>query len=91
METDKNHAQAIAQAIARAGIKEDEAVVAVTRDGRVYVGKADVQKGGIRNRYLARLFWWVGWLDYFFFVRVLRLPYLFDWIRTVRATGLRKH
>ena len=91
METDKNHEQAIAQAIARAAINEDEAVVAVTRDGRVYVGKADVQKGGIRNRYLARLFWWVRWLDYFFFVRALRLPYPFDWIRTVRATGLRKH
>ena len=77
---------------AKSDMQDDKnVVVGVTRDGRVYVGKADVQKGGIRNRYLATLIWWVGKLDYFFFVRVLRLPYLLDWMRTVRATGLRKH
>lgn len=69
--------------------KNDAIAVAVTRDGRVYLGS--VQKGSrIRNRYLARLIWWIGKAQYFLFIRVLRLPYLFDHLRTVKATRLRK-
>lgn len=90
-----NHevSQAIAQAIAQ-GIDKDEVAVAVTRDGRVYVGKAvppsKITQSILKRKHLAKLIWWVGKVDYFFFVRVLRLPYLFDWIRTVRATRLQK-
>ena len=84
-----NHEQAIEEAIAQAGINRDEAAVAVTRDGKIYVGTAipptKLQKTIMKSKFLVRLLMWVGKTVNFFFVRVLRLPYPVDWIRTVRA------
>lgn len=59
--------------------------VAVTADGKVYVGAA-MPHNRITNRYLETPLRWVGKADYFFFNRVLRLPYLLDWVRKVMAT-----
>ena len=69
-----NHEQAIEQAIAQAGINMDEAAVAVTRDGKIYVGTAipptKLQKTIMKSKFLVRLLMWVGKTVNFFFVRV---------------------
>lgn len=84
----------LAQMAIAHGINRDELAVAITRDGRVYVGKAipptKLQKTVIESRFLTRLFRLVGKADHFFFTRLLRLPYFLDWMRKVRATRLQK-
>lgn len=79
----------LAQMAIAHGIPKDEVAVAITRDGKVYVGRAmpptKLQQTLMRSRFLMKLLTWTGKLDHFFFVRVLRLPYLLDWIRTVNT------
>jgi hypothetical protein len=66
-------------------IKDDELVVAVTRDGKIYLGRY-MQKSKIRN-YIEKLILWIGKADAFFFMRLLRLPYLMDLMRGNRKNN----
>jgi len=66
-------------------IKDNELAVAVTRDGKIHLGRSVEPK--IRNRYIQKLLLWIGKADAFFFMRLLRLPYLMDLMRGNRKNN----
>ena len=63
---------------------KDEAI-AITRDGKIYHGRSVEPK--IRNKYIEKLIWWIGKAYAFFFMRLLRLPYLMDLMRGNRKNN----
>lgn len=69
-------------------IKDDEMFVAVTRDGKIYHGR--YVKSKLQDKYIEKLLVWIGKADAFFFMRVLRLPYLMDLMRGNRKNNTPK-
>lgn len=65
--------------------KSNATAVAVTRDGRVYVGTSvppsKITRSILKHKSLVLLLLSVGKATQFFCSRVLRLPYLFDKLR----------